>query len=49
MEWFGLESTIEDQLVHCPAMDRDIFHWIRLLKAPINLQKRVFKYQFLYL
>lgn len=37
-EWFGLEGIFEDHLKSSPpATARDIFHLIRLPKAPLNL------------
>ncbi|KAK4818643.1 hypothetical protein QYF61_016614 [Mycteria americana] len=39
--WFGLEGTFTGHLVQPPAMGRDIFHQIRLLRAPSNLALNV--------
>lgn len=32
VEWFGLKGILK--IFQAPAMGKDIFHWIRLLKAP---------------
>lgn len=32
----GLEGTLEAHQVPAPAMGRDIFLWVRMLKAPSN-------------
>jgi len=34
IEWFGLEGTFEVHLVQPPAMSRNIFNWITLLRGP---------------
>jgi len=41
IEWFGLEGTFKGHLVQPPAVSRDIFNWIRLLRAPSNLALNV--------
>jgi len=37
IERLGLEGTFKHHLVPAPAMARNIFHWIQLLKVPSNL------------
>ena len=37
MEWLGLEGTSKDHLVQPLVKSRDIFTWIRLLRAPSDL------------
>jgi len=37
MECFGLEGTFRGHLARPPAVSRDIFNYIRLLRAPSNL------------
>ena len=37
IEWFGWEGTFEGHPVHPPAMGRDVFNWIRSLRAPSNV------------
>lgn len=37
IELFGLEGTFKDLLDQVPAMNRDIFNWIRFLRALSNL------------
>lgn len=37
MEWFGVEGTFQGHPVQLPAMNRDTFPQIRLLRAPSKL------------
>jgi len=37
MLWVGLEGTFKGHLAQPPAVSRDIFNQIRLLRAPSNL------------
>jgi len=37
VEWVGLEGTFKGHPVQPPAMSRNIFNQIRLLRAPSNL------------
>lgn len=37
MGWFGMEGTLEIIWCHLPAIDRDTFHWTRLLRAISSL------------
>jgi len=40
-EWFGLEGTFKGHLVQPSAISRDIFNWIRLLRALSSLTLNV--------
>jgi len=40
--WFGLEGTFRGHLAQPPAVRRDIFKWIRVLRAPSQLPLNVF-------
>ena len=42
-EWFGLEGTFGGHLAQLPAMSRDVFNWVRLLRAPSNLTLNVLR------
>lgn len=35
IEYFGLEGPFKGQVVQAPVMSRDIFNFIRLLRAPM--------------
>lgn len=37
IEWPGLEETLKSSSSNLPAMDRDTFHYIKLLKVPPSL------------
>jgi len=43
MEWFGLEGPLEAIEPSPPAVSRDIFTWIRVLRAPSNLAWNVLR------
>jgi len=40
-EWFGLEGTFKAHLVNRPALSRDIFSWIMLLRVLSNMTTNV--------
>jgi len=40
-EWFGLERTFRGHLAQPPAVSRDIFNYIMLLRAPSNLALKI--------